>query len=95
MKQQGWLPKIVPQPKEATTPCLFKEPWGYLVVAEQNPYLWYDEISMPSSNALGASHNASASSTTQKGGRESGAEVLQGKQRRVETSGSRDGRREQ
>jgi hypothetical protein len=41
-----------------------------LVVAEQNPYLWYDEISMPSSNALGASHNASASSTTQKGGRE-------------------------
>jgi hypothetical protein len=45
-------------------------PWGCLVVAEQNPYLWYDEISMPSSNALGASHNASASSTTQKGGRE-------------------------
>jgi len=41
-------------------------PWGNLVVAEQNPYLWYDEISMPSSNALGASHNASASSTTQK-----------------------------
>jgi hypothetical protein len=38
-------------------------PWGCLVVAEQNPYLWYDEISMPSSNA-------SASSTTQKGGRE-------------------------
>jgi hypothetical protein len=26
MKQQGWLPKIVPQPKEVTAPCPFKDP---------------------------------------------------------------------
>jgi hypothetical protein len=29
MKQQGWLPKIVPQPKEAMAPCLFKDPGAF------------------------------------------------------------------
>jgi hypothetical protein len=38
MKQQGWLSKIVPQPSEATVPCLHgarRGPWGGSVVAEQ------------------------------------------------------------
>ena len=49
MKQQGWLSKIVPQPKEATVPCLHgarRGPWGGgFRGGGANSY---DEISMPS-----------------------------------------------
>jgi hypothetical protein len=37
VKQQGWLSKIVPQPKEATTHVCSPDP-GQLVVAEHKPF---------------------------------------------------------
>jgi hypothetical protein len=49
MKQQGWLSKIVPQPKEANGPMSgFQGPWGLLWWWRSKPLPWYDEISMPS-----------------------------------------------
>jgi hypothetical protein len=35
LKQQGWLSKIVPPPKEATALVCAADPGGVLVVAEQ------------------------------------------------------------
>jgi hypothetical protein len=49
MKQQGWLSKIVPQPKEANGPMSgSKDPGGFLWWWRSKPLPWYDEISMPS-----------------------------------------------
>jgi hypothetical protein len=98
MKQQGWLSKIVPQPKEANGPMSgSKDPGGFCGGGGANPYHGMMRSQCLHSNALGASHNASASSTTheKKGGKGSRGGGLQGKRQRLETSGSRDGGREQ
>ena len=59
MKQQGWLSKIVPQPKEATVPCLVRRTAGTLGGFGGGGASSYDEISMPSKfhfNRFGAIH---------------------------------------
>ena len=71
MKQQGWLSKIVPQPKEANGPMSgSKDPGGFCGGGGANPYHGMMRSQCLHSNALGASHNASASSTNTKKGRE-------------------------
>jgi hypothetical protein len=65
MKQQGWLSKIVPQPKEATTPCLHGgDPGGILVVAEHILMMRYQCLHF---NARRNPRGGSASSIAMKG----------------------------